>query len=181
MTILLKNQETIELRQLQDTDLLHLYAYFQQLSAETQSRFAPHSFDWETVKGIECRVDQPIKRFIALRTAHPEIIAYTVLHLGLAPGDLERYQRRGQLIKKKSTASFAPSVADTWQGTGLAVSMNKYIEIIAFDLGIRELVLWGGVQAGNQRAIAFYEKIGYRPMGKFFYAGKENFDMAKTL
>jgi diamine N-acetyltransferase len=59
--------------------------------------------------------------------------------------------------------------------------MNKYVETIAFDLGIRHLVLWGGVQAGNERAIRFYEKIGYRPMGRFFYEGRENFDMAKAL
>jgi diamine N-acetyltransferase len=93
MTIQLKNEELVELGQLKNTDLLLLYAYFQQLSSDTRTRFAPHSFDWETVKRIESDLDQPIKRFIALRPAYQELIAYTILHLGLAPGDLERYQR----------------------------------------------------------------------------------------
>ena len=166
---------------LQSTDLLPLYAYLGGLSPLSRSRFAPHSFDWDFIKEIRLENDHPLKRFVAVPADQSNIVAYILLLPGLEPGDLSRYKRRGQHIKPETSASFAPSVAEDWQGSGLAISLSNYVETVAFDLGIRELVLWGGVQATNHRAIHFYEKIGYQRKGNFYFNGMDNIDMSKTL
>ncbi len=181
MTIKLGNDQSINIRQFKSSDILPLYAYLQNLSQETRSRFGPHPFDWEYVKAIAPEKKEVTKRFIAISADTQEVVAYLLIQIGLVKEDLERYKRRGQLIKPESSASFAPSVTDQWQGTGLGIVLTKYVETISFDLGVRELVLWGGVQATNEKALRFYEKLGYRPMGKFYSEGKENIDMKKSL
>jgi diamine N-acetyltransferase len=45
----------------------------------------------------------------------------------------------------------------------------------------RHIVLWGGVQAANEKALNFYKKQGYQQMGDFWLNGLQNLDMIKTL
>lgn len=177
----LKNGKKVFLRQLQASDAVALYNYFQNLSANTKLRFAPHPFDWDTVKEISSEKNADCLRFVAIHADNAQVVAYMILQPRLVVWDLDRYKRRGQLIKPESSASFAPSVANEWQGSGLAIMMSKYIEAIALDLGIRKFVLWGGVQASNEQAIRFYQKLNYQTMGNFYFEGKENMDMCKQL
>ena len=41
---------------------------------------------------------------------------------------------------------------------------------------IERIILWGGVQMDNERAINYYKKIGFETIGQFTYNG-ENYDM----
>jgi GNAT superfamily N-acetyltransferase len=52
-------------------------------------------------------------------------------------------------------------VAQDVEGKGVGRALLDYVERWARDHGYREVVL--DVFAGNQRAIAFYERQGYRP------------------
>ena len=47
--------------------------------------------------------------------------------------------------------------------------------------GYKNLVLWGGVQATNYRAVHFYKKLGFQTIGSFWHDGKDNFDMVLPL
>jgi ribosomal protein S18 acetylase RimI-like enzyme len=53
------------------------------------------------------------------------------------------------------------AVAQESEGKGVGRALLDYVERWARDHGYREVVL--DVFAGNQRAIAFYERQGYRP------------------
>jgi diamine N-acetyltransferase len=44
----------------------------------------------------------------------------------------------------------------------------------------RRILLWGGVQAGNEQALRFYHRHGFRILGEFEYHGM-NYDMVLEL
>ena len=76
--------------------------------------------------------------------------------------------------------TFAPSVADSWQGEGLGGTMFSVIRHNLLTNGFQRVVLWGGVQADNLEALAFYEAQGFVRMGEFSRNGS-NWDMMLTL
>ena len=52
----------------------------------------------------------------------------------------------------------------------------------ARQLGRTRMVLWGGTQATNDRAIHFYQKHGFRTVGEFQEPpGFNNYDMIMDL
>jgi len=51
----------------------------------------------------------------------------------------------------------------TWQGRGIAQTLMRECERIAKELGV--VAIWLGVWEHNARAIAFYEKCGFRDVG----------------
>ncbi|WP_405658683.1 GNAT family N-acetyltransferase [Streptomyces sp. NBC_01166] len=56
------------------------------------------------------------------------------------------------------------------------------IRDVARGLGRTRIILWGGVLAGNARAIRYYEKNGFRPVGSFASAdGSLSLDMMLDL
>jgi GNAT superfamily N-acetyltransferase len=62
------------------------------------------------------------------------------------------------------------SVRPDWWGQGVGRSLMKAAEQFAISLGLGWIGL--GVTASNQRALGFYQEIGYRP---------ERYQMAKKL
>lgn len=72
-------------------------------------------------------------------------------------------------------------MADAWQGLGLG---GKMLQFILGDLrtttNVNRLILWGGVQADNFRAVKYYENNGFRVLGKFDYQG-DNYDMMREM
>ncbi|MBL8095356.1 MAG: GNAT family N-acetyltransferase, partial [Anaerolineales bacterium] len=73
-------------------------------------------------------------------------------------------------------------VADGYQSVGLGGQVLAHVLDLARQLTRRHVVLLGGTQATNARAIHFYEKHGFRTIGSFEEpAGADNFDMVLTL
>jgi ribosomal protein S18 acetylase RimI-like enzyme len=95
--------------------------------------------------------------------------------------DMNRYLTRHQTYDHDSSVTFAPSVADAWQSEGLGSLMNQIIEADLKKRGIKHIILWGGVQATNEKAVNFYKKHGYRLIAHFQHDAKDNFDMVKQL
>ena len=63
----------------------------------------------------------------------------------------------------RSFALLAPSVSDEYQSKGLG---NRLLEVMISklkEMHRKHLILWGGVQADNSKALAFYEKNGFVP------------------
>ena len=53
---------------------------------------------------------------------------------------------------------------------------------VAREHGRRRLVLLGGTQATNERAMHFYRKLGFRTVGTFEHPrGAQNYDMLLEL
>jgi diamine N-acetyltransferase len=89
-------------------------------------------------------------RYIALEPVSNSIVAYMLIRKGLIEADKKRLQENNILIDEAAASSFAPSVANDWQGRGLGSKMFSFIENdLKENTTYKTIVLWGGVQASN--------------------------------
>ena len=180
MTVQLKNNQTVHFRSLVKEDEHYLYKYLNNLSPESLSRFGPHPFDSRTVEEICNNLPGDTFRFIAEDKAR-NIIAYMIVIRGLIDADKIRYQLINISFDENISGTYAPSVADAWQNSGLGTTMFQYILEYVKNSGYKYLILWGGVQVLNERAVHFYYKNGFKKAGAFRHHGKENLDMFLEL
>jgi len=166
---------------LQSTDAANLFHYLQTLSDESRSRFGPHSFDMETISSICNNINNEGLRYIAIELASGNIIAYMLFQKGMLEWDAKRYAEVNLFFNHNTTVTFAPSVSDAWQSSGLGSSMYAFLEEELKSQGIQHIVLWAGVQASNEKAVNFYKKFQYRYISSFWHEGKENLNMVKKL
>jgi GNAT superfamily N-acetyltransferase len=159
----LNGGKTVVMRPLRASDEQALGDYFVNLSANTRSLFAPHSFDRDTAHSICCGAEERATvRFVA-EDERGNIIAYFILHLEITDEAAERYDN----LDPDSVCSVAPSVADEWQGQGLGRQMMRYVMEIAAAFGNEQMILSGGVQAENEQAMHFYRRMGFRKVRDF--------------
>jgi ribosomal protein S18 acetylase RimI-like enzyme len=169
------------IRSLNQSDKESLYQYLQNLSVESRSRFGPHPFDQQTINSICEQPGTDIQRYIAVDESTSVIVAYMLIQQGMIEADLQRYAQRNQFFSPGTTVTYAPSVADAWQSSGLGTAMLNMIENELKNRGMSHIVLWGGVQATNLMAVNFYKKNGYQFIASFWYDDKDNHDMIKEL
>jgi diamine N-acetyltransferase len=174
MIVQSKNNKQVRLRKLISTDLDGLLHYLHHLSAETKSRFGPHPFNREAVIDF---YNNPLHHgYVAEDAETNEIIAYAVIKTGYLEHDKPRLQSYHIEPNSKTDCTFAPSVADAWQGFGTGNSLFGFILSQLRAQGFARIILWGGVQAGNQHAVHYYQKNGFVTLGQFEYNGP-NYDM----
>lgn len=162
---------------LQSSDLPLLLDYLQQLSPATRKRFGPHPFDEAAI--LRFYADPfNVWGFLAKSAETGAIVAYAPVKRGYLEHDRPRLEAYGLSLNQHTDCTFAPSVADAWQGQRLGGQLFDFIQTGLQVRGIRRVILWGGVQASNAPALRFYEKMGFRVLGAFEYEGK-NWDMVK--
>lgn len=177
----LRNGRSVEIRLLRKKDNEKLFEYFDKyFSQESKSRFGPHPFDKQTIDNICQHSNDEISRWVAI-DEQGNIIAYMLIQQGMIDWDKKRYAARNQFYDHTTSVTFAPSVADAWQSSGLGSVMNSVIEDDLRKKNIQHIILWGGVQATNEKAVNFYKKLGYQFIASFWHDGKDNYDMVKTL
>lgn len=170
-----KNNKPVSLRKLTPGDFTDLSIYLQQLSPQTKGRFGPHPFDERSVAEFY-NSSETYFGYVAQDMEENKIIAYSVLKTGYLEHDRQRLESYGLQLSHTTDCTFAPSVADNWQGMGIG---NKLIQFIIPDLkarGINRIILWGGVQMNNEKALNYYVRNGFKILGQFSYNG-ENYDM----
>jgi diamine N-acetyltransferase len=177
----LNGYKEIEVRLLQSTDAASLFHYLQHLSHESRSRFAPHAFDMETISNVCNNINNECLCYIAIEITSGNIIAYMLFQKGMTEWDTKRFAEVNLFFNHNTTVTFAPSVADAWQSSGLGSRMHVLLEEELKSRGIQHIILWAGVQASNEKAVNFYKKFQYRYISSFWHEGKENFNMVKTL
>jgi diamine N-acetyltransferase len=175
MIILSKNNRQVYLRKLKLRDLVKLCSYFKQLSVTTRKRFGPHPFDMVSVSTVYADPGT-YTGYIAIDVITEEIIAYSIIKIGYLEHDLLRLQSYGISPDKKSDCTFAPSVADAWQSCGVGNSLFNFILSDLKANGIKRIILWGGVQKDNEKAVGLYQKNHFKIAGQFYFNG-ENYDM----
>lgn len=156
--------------------LEQLVSYLSALGKQSQAFFGPHGFDNLSLT----RFYQDPKNTAYIATEENRIIAYAILRQGFLQHDAPRLSSYGLQLDPETDASFAPSVADDWQGRGLGRSLFTYISNDLSNSKVTRLILWGGVQTANQRAIRYYQQLGFRTLGYFEYQGW-NADMIYEL
>ena len=165
----------VVLRKLTANDLDALLYYLHHLSDETKKRFGSHPFNRESIYNFYFQWEE-MTGYVAEETGQSTIIAYSIIKNGCLAHDFERLNNYGLLLDNKACCTFAPSVADKWQSRGIGKSLFNFILNDLRAKGIKKIILWGGVQTGNEKAVNFYTKAGFKTLGVFEYNGF-NLDM----
>lgn len=179
MIVTSKNNRPVLLRKLNPGDFDKLVNYFQHLTPETLRRYGPHKFDKQSLIGIYQNSDE-FKGYVAVDMETSEIIAYSVIKVGYLEHDSSRLKSYGIIPDPKTDCTFAPSVADEWQSRGIGNSLFHFMLSDLKTYGIKRIILWGGVQSDNTKAVNYYLKNGFSKAGEFEYYGM-NFDMTREI
>jgi len=174
-----KYNKTFIIRRLQQDDLESLSHYLENLSEDSKKRFGPHPFDLPSI--IDFYKD-PMhhQAYLVQATDTNEMVAYAIIKFGILEADYHRYISYGITLDPLSDCEFAPSVADDWQSCGIGNVLFQYIFEELKETAIKRMVLWGGVQADNDKAVNYYLKHGFQKVGQFTHNG-ENFDMVLEI
>jgi diamine N-acetyltransferase len=172
-TAALRDGREVVLRRLDLADLSALAGYLGNLGEATRRRFGPHPYNLSSLSDF-----YHTSRNIGFIAVDPDgtIVSYAVIRIGYLDHDQPRLESYGLKPDPLTDACFAPSVSDQWQSLGMGDLMLSYILDELRAMGIRRLILWGGVQADNEKAINYYLKNGFRALGQFEYYGL-NLDM----
>lgn len=179
MIIFTKNNRQVRLRRLGAEDFDKLVDYFMHLSAATIKRYGPHKFDKESVIEIYKHSDE-YAGYNAQDIETSEIIAYSVIKMGYLEHDGSRLRSYGLMPDETTDCTFAPSVADQWQSQGVGNALFNFLLQDLKEKGIRRIILWGGVQSDNLKAVNYYTKNGFKKVGNFEHNGP-NDDMIMVL
>jgi GNAT superfamily N-acetyltransferase len=151
----------------------------QELSPETKKKFEPHPFDKISISHFY-QTNPYNLGYIAEDTSDGSVIAYAIIRLGYLEHDADRLRSFGFIPDHFTDVTYAPSVADDWQGLGIGYHLLQFIEEELKIMGRQRIILWGGVQQENEKAVRYYLKNGFMILGAFEYNGL-NYDMAKTI
>ncbi len=174
MIVQAKNHRQVLLQRLTPDDYGKLVEYLQQLGPDTLKRFGPHAFGMQAV--LECFQNPENSAYVALDAETFRIIAYSIIKTGYLEHDRERLQSYGLVLDKLTDCTFAPSVADSWQSMGIGNSLFGFVLLELKARGIQRIILWGGVQCDNEKAVNYYRRNGFTTLGQFVYNGL-NYDM----
>lgn len=178
ITAFTKQNKPVILRQLGSNDLELLLHYLHQLSPATKRRFQPHPFHKEEILNFYQHHEH--EAWLAVDPSSETIIAYAVLKKGYLHHDHPRLQQYGINISYDHCYTIAPSVTDEWQSTGVGQLLFDHVLAEMKNRNVKQIILWGGVQTDNIKAVRFYQKNGFRSLGHFQYNGL-NEDMLLTL
>ena len=179
MMITTKDHREVEFLRYSNDYSGKLLVYLHGLSMETRNRFGPHSFTEEGIAEV-FNGSAEVSGYIATEVGSGQIVAYSLIMTGFLQADRIRYHGYDVQFPGSGVCTFAPSVGDQWQSSGLGSRMFEFIVEEIKQSGFGTIILWGGVQATNLRAVSFYLKHGFVEAGRFFHNG-ENIDMIKYL
>lgn len=149
--------------------------FYQQLQEVTRRLYAPHPMDRETI--LQQMADS--NYIMLLSFEEKDLAGYQVFLKVAFPWERDRYRQYG-IALNQHTASYAPVLGDGYQGKGAGTLMLTQALPFLKNAGITQLILWGGVQCANIRAVNFYLKNGFRIVGYFEWEGA-NYDMISTI
>jgi len=172
------DEKMIVFRELETEDYPRLEQYFAGLSNETKRRYAPHGFDLVSIQEIFQQSDY--LGYIAEINSENKIIAYAIIKLGIVDYDKPRFEKYGLVLDTEKDCTYAPSVADAWQGKKVGVCLFRFIKNHLIEIGRTKIYLWGGVQKDNMRARKYYINNGFTDFGEFEHNGM-NVDMSYEL
>ncbi len=178
MNFIAKNHKEIVFRKLIKSDFKSLAHYLQNLSEESKSRFGPHLYDLEAVTTFY--KENLNIGIVGIETNNKNIVAYSIIKQGFILADSERYKTYKLPLSMLTDFTYAPSVADNWQSLGLGDAMFKYMKNIIQTTDCKRIILWGGVQKTNEKAVNYYQKNGFITHGQF-NNGNDNWDMALNI
>ncbi|GAA4321733.1 RimJ/RimL family protein N-acetyltransferase [Actinomadura luteofluorescens] len=155
-------------RPLARTDAESLAGFLAGLSSETRRFSTFDGYDLAAARELCAAIARYDKlRLVLEEEASARIVGLLEFSLALTQGDVERYRQAGIHLNEETDCRFGLTLSDDQQSKGLATLVFPLICEVAWRLGKRRIILWGGVLADNPRAIRFYEKNGFQRVGPF--------------
>jgi diamine N-acetyltransferase len=176
------NTQFIQIRLLKFDDSERLFKYCNELSDLTKSKFSPHEFDEETIENICRNIGKDDSfRFVAITTDTEQMIGYFIAKHRVSENDKSRFLQNKTHLISEECSSIAPSVADDYQGSGVGKALFKFMIDYLREQQKDHLILLGGVQKENEKAIGFYQKMGFQVAGEFDRNGVMNLNMWMSI
>lgn len=170
----------MHIRKFESGDAEYLLHYLNGLGEIMRKRFGPHSFDLSTINTFYTPGNAN-SAYLGIDELSNQLVAYAIVKKGYLDHDAPRLQSYGLILNPETDTTFAPSIADAWQGKGIgSVLLKHIINDLKSHTPATRMILWGGVQADNHQALKFYAKHGFEVLGPFEYHGM-NFDMILDL
>lgn len=178
----LPNGEIGIFRPLEASDVEMLEKFFKELSSQTKEFYMVDDYDMSAKEYCENIAKYDKLRMILTDKAGKEIIVLMEYSFDITEGDGERFTVYGLRLTSETDCRFGPVVADEYQGQGIAALLFPEVVDIAKQFGQKRMILWGGVFPENKQAIRFYEKVGFKRVGKFVNKeGRECLDMVLEM
>lgn len=168
VSVITPEGETLVLRPLETTDLDELAQFLANLSPETRHFSTFDGYDRAAAQALCDSIARYDKlRFVIQSGASQWIVGLLEFSFAILEADRLRYTAYGIALDSAVDCRFGPTLADDYQGKGLGTLVLPFVKDAARSFGKRRVILWGGVLADNARALRFYEKNGFKALGKF--------------
>ncbi|RIK34127.1 MAG: N-acetyltransferase [Chloroflexi bacterium] len=166
-----------------------LTGFLESLSPHTRERWTLDSYDRIMAESLCADIGRYDKlRLVAVdppdldEDQTGDVVALFEFSFGIPSGDLYRYTKYGVELDETHDCRFGPCVRDADQRRGIASALMAPTFAIARRFGKSRMILWGGVFANNEPALAFYRKQGFGEVGRFSNSdGKACVDMMRLL
>lgn len=167
-TIMTAEGETLILRPLAADDVDKTGQFLSGLSTQTRHFSTFSGYDTAAAQALCESIARYDKlRFVIEAPAAGRIIGMLEFSMDITPADQARYTAYGVPLDPVTDCRFGPTLADDYQNKGIGSRVFPFIMAVARRFGQQRIILWGGVLADNQRAIRYYEKVGFRALGRF--------------
>lgn len=181
----LEDEVSLLYRPLEKHDDEALAAFLESLSQNTRDKWLRDGYDKRAAQEMCDAIARYDKlRMIAVNTCVQKtfVIALYEFSFDIPESDRVRFESYGIKVSEDMDCRFGPCLRDEYQGRGIGTALMAPTFQIARLFGRRRILLWGGVHADNDRAIAFYQKNGFYEVGRFKNSqGKECIDMMCDL
>lgn len=161
--------------------------FLEALSPQTRQWFAPSTrYRHGNALAANPQPDQVLRLVILDRSGGEQegaILGYLILQMGLAPHEVARFEalchRLPARLVRLARACGGRGVAGS--GTRRAADATRPAPLSG-ELGRQAVILMGGVQEGNRRAVHFYLRHGFHRLDSFEWpTGVMNDDMIRWL
>jgi len=178
-----KDNSTIIIRPLERKDVNELAEFLKGLSLSTRKFCTYTGYDLKTAKEFCNAIARYDKlRFVATFKDNKKIIALFEFSFNVPDSDHKRYSKYKIQLNSINDCRLGPCIADDYQNRGLGSLLFSHMIKVAIQFGKKRIILWGGVLSDNQKAIHYYEKLGFEYLGKYINdKGDECIDMIVSL
>jgi len=166
------------IRPLEVMDKTGLVSFYTSLSEVTQGFYVLDDYGEKTAVRLCESISNPKKLHFVIENDLSKIIAIMKFSLDLPEADRVRFTQYGVDLIPGTVSRCGLCIADDYQNVGLgAVALQQVIDT-SDSLGLRVIMLSGGIFANNGRAIHLTQKFGFQIVGKFTDSnGQEHVDL----
>ncbi len=174
---------TAAFRPLQSQDVKALARFFKDLSTKTREHYILESYDKKMAQELCTAINRYDKlRIVIVNDVSKKIIAFFEFSFDIPKTDKQRFLKYNIKLNSSTDCRMGPCIADEYQNQGIGSITFPYLIDIAKKFNKKRMILWGGVFTENKLAVNFYEKNGFKKLGKFISDnGKESWDMMLNI